>query len=500
MNQKAIPASKQGFIPLVIVIAVLGVAAGVGGFLAFRGEKVTAAPQFIQADFIDLAKVFAISKFRSGSGHDFSQGSGETCRSMKHYFNVLRPEGVEQLINKNKGIPPGPDGQTDIPIYSPVDGKIIGVESERMPIGEQIYIKPDFYSGFTVRLFHIYLLPDIKKGAKIKAGQKIGVIGQYQNTDIAIMQGRKFISYFEVMPDNIFAKYQALGVKNRSELIISKAERDANPLQCNGEQFAKNYDSDPNSGNFIYLKHSETPVSRSIEKPAEALHSKTSPPVIIEPKQITPPPISQTVDQSNKLPACKSNPSPSFTNHITDISKVRYIVPPPTMGAGPSLKPHSYIGTDGQNVPVYAPAAATLKSGSHSVGGPYLIEFLISCEVTVRFGHITNPVDAIKNLLPKEPQQGSQTQELEPISFSAGELIGYTTGTSQAGNWDFGVYNSTISNRYADDPNWNSSSVYTTAVCPFDYFTSSLKSAYQSKYNSYALGGNPPHGESFCQK
>lgn len=196
---------------------------------------------------------------------------------------------------------------------------------------------------------------------------------------------------------------------------------------------------------------------------------------------------------------CASNPSPTFTQDITDMSKVRYIVPPPTMGSGPSLKPHSYIGTDGQNVPVYVPAAVTLKSGSHYIGGPYTIEFQVSCEITMRFGHITNPVDAIKNLLPKEPQPGSQTQELSPISFAAGQLIGYTTGTPQAGNWDFGVYNSTVSNRYANDPDWNNSSVYTTAVCPFDYFAPSLKSIYQAKYDSYALGGNPPHGESFCQ-
>ncbi len=247
--------NQKGFVPLVITIAALAIAAGVGGFLAFRGEKGTAAPQFIQADFIDLSKVFAISKFRSGSGHDFSRGSGETCRSMKHYFNVQRPEGVEQLISENKGIPPQPDGKTDIPIYSPVDGKIVSIESEQISIGKQVYIRSNPYPDFTVRLFHIYLLPDVKKGAKVRAGQKIGVIGQYQNTDIAIMQGRKFVSYFEVMSDNIFAKYQALGVKNRNELIISKAERDVNPLRCNGEWFAKNYDNDPNSNNFIYLKH-----------------------------------------------------------------------------------------------------------------------------------------------------------------------------------------------------------------------------------------------------
>lgn len=196
---------------------------------------------------------------------------------------------------------------------------------------------------------------------------------------------------------------------------------------------------------------------------------------------------------------CQSNPNPVFTNDITDISKVNYIGPPPTMGAGPSLKTHSYIGTDHVRVPVYAPATMTLESGSHYVGGPYMMEFRVSCEVKVRFGHITEPIEAIKKLLPTEPKTDSRTEELSPVVFPAGEIVGYTTGTDLAGNWDFGVYNSIVRNRYADDLNWNNSTTYTTAVCPFDYFTASLRSTYFSKFNSAALGGNPPHGEPFCK-
>lgn len=169
------------------------------------------------------------------------------------------------------------------------------------------------------------------------------------------------------------------------------------------------------------------------------------------------------------------------------------------MGAGPSLKTHSYIGTDHAHVPVYAPAAMTLESGSHYVGGPYMMEFRVSCEVKVRFGHITEPVEAIKNLLPSEPKQDSRTEVLPPITFAAGELVGYTTGTSAAGNWDYGVYNSAVRNRYADDPNWSNSTTYTTAVCPFDYFSDNLRAAYVAKFNSAILGGNPPHGEPFCK-
>lgn len=209
--------------------------------------------------------------------------------------------------------------------------------------------------------------------------------------------------------------------------------------------------------------------------------------------------VRQTAGTTPPKPNCTGNPSPVFTHDITDMSKVQYIVPPPTMGAGPSLKPHSYIGTDHARVPVYAPTDMTVQDGAYSVGGPYMFDFKVSCEVTVRFGHMTDPVDALKKLLPSEPATDSRTNELSPIHFKAGELVGYTTGTDRAGNWDYGVYNTSVTNRYANDPNWGGSATYTTAVCPFDYFTADLKAAYASKFQPEALGGNPPHGESFCK-
>ncbi len=215
------------------------------------------SPQFIQADFIDLDRIYSISKFRSGSGHDFS-GNGETCRSMKHYFNTQDTQEKLTAWDENNGIPPLPTANTAISIYSPVDGKIIRVEEEEAPIGQQIYIVPEDELRFTIRLFHVYLLPELDAGSKIVAGQKIGEISAYSNTDIAITVGRygnRFVSYFEVMPDNIFAKYLARGVEDRDELIITEEERDASPLQCNGERFAINYDSvtGANEDHFVRL-------------------------------------------------------------------------------------------------------------------------------------------------------------------------------------------------------------------------------------------------------
>ena len=42
-------------------------------------------PRFVSTNYIDVAKIFAISKFRSASGHNYSDDF-EYCSSMKHYL------------------------------------------------------------------------------------------------------------------------------------------------------------------------------------------------------------------------------------------------------------------------------------------------------------------------------------------------------------------------------------------------------------------------------
>jgi len=235
--------NQKGFIHWV-VLAVVAIAIIGSSFYAFNflkektglGVKVDVnnPPKFLQADFIDLSKIYTISKFRSGDGHDFS-GNGETCRSMKHYFTPQIDTSIKPTkAADGRTIPPLPDGKHDIDIFSPVDGKITDITQERFPVGEQIYIEPANAKDFTIRLFHIYKVDGIKKGVSVKAGQKIGVISGYSATDISVEGGRyQFVSYFQVMPDNIFAEYQKRGVKTRDDLIFSRAYRDAHPIPCN---------------------------------------------------------------------------------------------------------------------------------------------------------------------------------------------------------------------------------------------------------------------------
>ncbi len=230
----------------VVVIVALG---GVGVMAWQRGVFAPAdadnPAKFIQHDFVDLVKIGSISKFRSNEGHDFSNG-GETCRSMKHYFTpAFSDKDMQSLSNQpkdqGKQLPPAPTADTAVAIYAPVDGKITDIRSEHFPVGEQIFITPDKAKGYSIRLFHIYPVEGIKSGSHVTAGQHIGDISRLSSTDIAVQAGQingRFVSYFDVMPDSIFASYQALGIKDRSDLIISKEYRDAHPFTCNGEEFS----------------------------------------------------------------------------------------------------------------------------------------------------------------------------------------------------------------------------------------------------------------------
>ena len=61
-------------------------------------------------------------------------------------------------------------------------------------------------------------------------------------SDISVMvndpthQGR-LVSYFDVITEDVFNEYITRGANARTNLIISKALRDANPLICNGDVF-----------------------------------------------------------------------------------------------------------------------------------------------------------------------------------------------------------------------------------------------------------------------
>ncbi len=186
-------------------------------------DSVVVVPsRFARSDFIELNKIERISKFRSGIGHDY-RDDAESCRSMKHYY---QPKS-------------GTDWST-VKIFSPVAGTIVRTFDEWA--GTQVQIQPLSARSYTVILFHVALGAPLSAGDTVTAGQQIGThIGSQTMSDIAVFHslgGKRYaLSYFEIMDDSIFLTYASRGVTARSDLIISKTERDNDPLHCSGDTF-----------------------------------------------------------------------------------------------------------------------------------------------------------------------------------------------------------------------------------------------------------------------
>jgi hypothetical protein len=189
---------------------------------------------------------------------------------MKHYFRPQETQESRAYQSAHNGLPQPPNGIDDIPIYSPIDGVITRVESEQYPVGRQIRIEANNQSGYAIRLFHIWPREGLDPGNNqpvqipVKAGEKIGVIAAAQGTDIAVQQGwGKLVSYFELLPDALFAAYQTRGVQSRADLILTKEYRDAHAVACEkggGQQFTLPAGYDSSKEDYVYLSGYVAPV------------------------------------------------------------------------------------------------------------------------------------------------------------------------------------------------------------------------------------------------
>jgi hypothetical protein len=140
-------------------------------------------------------------------------------------------------------------------VYAPVDGKITRKRKENNDDGYQIWIKSEQYPAFIFKIFHVNNTDHIKDGDKINAGRELGTTyGPEIAIQVRTPQGIRFISYFDVISDQVFSKYKEKGINNREELIISKEERDVNPIECNGDEtFPGQYES--RYYDWVFLNH-----------------------------------------------------------------------------------------------------------------------------------------------------------------------------------------------------------------------------------------------------
>jgi hypothetical protein len=179
--------------------------------------------RFVDTDYIDLEAIAAISRFRSAAGHSYTDGA-ETCRSMKHYF---RPkEDVDSAA---------------IRISAPVTGTVVTTRAEAM--GLQLAIRPDAQPAYRFIIFHLRPARELAEGTRVMAGETLGRhIGPETWSDVAVgvdtPSGYRLVSWFDVITERLLDGYRARGLASRSAAIISRAERDADPLACAaGERF-----------------------------------------------------------------------------------------------------------------------------------------------------------------------------------------------------------------------------------------------------------------------
>ncbi|MBI3413459.1 MAG: hypothetical protein HY051_05270 [Candidatus Aenigmarchaeota archaeon] len=193
-------------------------------------------------------------------------------------------------------------------------------------------------------------------------------------------------------------------------------------------------------------------------------------------------------------PDCVSNTNPIFTADVTDTNKIKAVTPPR------NEKTHSHVWIkDNKKVPVYVPVGAKLVAGTKYMEGGelnYLFFFDVSCEIEIKFDHLEEPIKLIGDMFPNPPKiEDTRTDYLPATQFKAGDLIGYTTGTPAAKNWDFGVYSKVKSNHLAGKAGYEE--MDTRAVCPYDYFTGGKKEFYYSLFVSKTGDGAPP--TDFCK-
>jgi hypothetical protein len=179
-------------------------------------------PALITADYIDLAQIARVSLFRSSVGHDYWDDV-ERCRSMKHYF-----------------VPRTPETAGTIAIRAPLDAEVSRVDPEWA--GVQLHLRSRSHPAFTIILFHVVLSPTLAIGDRVASGQTLGThVGPQTGSDVAVAvdspTGRRLISYFQIMGESVWAAYVQRGIAARSELIITREQRDADPIQCDGQRF-----------------------------------------------------------------------------------------------------------------------------------------------------------------------------------------------------------------------------------------------------------------------
>lgn len=220
--------SRRSLIFTVFLLLVI-----VGGIVLWKLPDQETGQPILTANFIDLAKVGKISKYRSCQGHTVvPQDESESARSMKHYV-VLKPEYV---------------GGNKVEVYSPISGIVKSTRAEPQKGLEGEIWLGNKGSNWDVSIQHLVILDSVKEGMKITAGE---IIGHVANNGIDVVYGvgahsvktidgyqspyLNLDSPFSHINESVLALYQARGIE-QEDLVYSKEYRDQNPCKYRDER------------------------------------------------------------------------------------------------------------------------------------------------------------------------------------------------------------------------------------------------------------------------
>ncbi len=189
-----------------------------------------------------------------------------------------------------------------------------------------------------------------------------------------------------------------------------------------------------------------------------------------------------------------------FTSHLFELDKISHIYPLGQLNGGHfeaaslalsliQIKPS--VIEAGDKVAVYAPADMSLELYGYGYGpvgdqAVWILDFKFNEQVSIRYSSVTEVVQAITDVTTSTPNETSEGfPPSSPLSFNAGNLIGYTTGTVQANNWDIWVYDKDHQNTFARPSRYEVDELgdrLKTAVCPYSFLNDTMKAEVQALY------------------
>lgn len=182
---------------------------------------------FITASPVDLDQMSALSKYRSGAGHDSSginvDGEVENPSSMKHYA----------VAKENYG------GTTDqVKLFAPFDGTVARIGADKVTKGVGIYLAPSNSIGWFFAFGHVFPIDNLEVGATVKAGELVGYAHpeNFDAFDLQLIHSGNVSHWTGVdsfmlhLTPELVSEYARYGLTVEN-LVISKEWRDQHPLQ-----------------------------------------------------------------------------------------------------------------------------------------------------------------------------------------------------------------------------------------------------------------------------